>query len=104
MTKYELERIYLDEYGTLYNVTPEVKDFWRLYFLIGKGLLFLIMLSPDGFGTKISKTSRENVKLIGSIIYYAMMENLNLLLPNRQEYEDTEDEPYEPLSKLVFSK
>jgi hypothetical protein len=36
VTKFERDRIYLDEFDTLYNIDQYTKDFLRMYFMIGK--------------------------------------------------------------------
>ena len=103
LTKFELDRIHIDGHNTLYNVSQELKDFLRLYFVFGKGLLLSVLLSEDGFGAKLDSSSIVNLKIIASILYYAMIDNCTLLVPSMNEYKDTEEEPYEPISKLVFT-
>jgi hypothetical protein len=36
VTKFEKDRIYMDEYNTLYNINQETKNFMRMYYMIGK--------------------------------------------------------------------
>lgn len=50
VTKFEKDRIYMDEYNTLYNINQETKNFMRMYYMIGKWLLFITMFAEDGFG------------------------------------------------------
>ena len=57
LTNFERDRVSIDSYNTFYDMTPYMKDFLRLYFLIGKGFLVLTMLNEDAFGTKLHSTS-----------------------------------------------
>mmetsp|Transcript_23697 Transcript_23697/g.21060 ORF Transcript_23697/g.21060 Transcript_23697/m.21060 type:complete len:235 (+) Transcript_23697:210-914(+) len=103
LTLFERDRISIDEYNTLFDMSQHVKDFLRLYFIIGKGLLILTMLSEDSFGTKLNSTSIKNLKIIASVIYHVMMDYLNIILQCKNEYDET-NPTYEPISQMVFEK
>jgi len=104
LTEFELDRIDLDEFDTLYNVDQKIKDFLRLYFIIGKGLLRITMLSEEGFGRKLNSTSKDNLKVIASIIYHSMMDHLRIIVAAKGEYNQKDNTKYEPISKQVYSK
>ena len=69
LTEFEQDHIDLDESYTLYSVTPQVKKFLLLYFVIGKVLLTRLLLHPTGFGVKLSKKSLNNLKIVASVLY-----------------------------------
>ena len=103
LTKFELDRIFVDDQNCLYSVTQSTKDFLRLYFVIGKGLILSVLLNEDGFGVKLDSSSAINLKIIASVIYYAMIDTWVLLVSSKNEYKDSKSESYEPISALVFS-
>jgi hypothetical protein len=104
LTDFEVDRLDIDEYNTIYNVSQEVKDFLRMYFFVGKGLIRITMLSADGFGVKLNSTSKKNLKVIASVIYHAMMDHLLIILPARHGYDKLGKENYEPISQMVFNR
>lgn len=104
LTDFELDRLDIDKYNTIYNVTQEIKDFLRLYFFIGKGLIRITMLSTDGFGVKLNSTSLKNLKVIASVIYQTMMDHLLIIVPAKYGYDKLAKEGYEPISQMVFNR
>lgn len=83
----ELERLDIDNMNMLYNVTPEVKNLLRLYFILINALIQFIMLSEDGFGVKIAAISEKNIKLIGSAIFHIVIDICEELVPVKNKIE-----------------
>ena len=103
LSPFERDRLSIDEFNTFYDMSQYMKDFLRLYFIIGKGLILFTLLADDSFGMKLDSTSLKNLKVISGVIYHAMMDHLLILVPSKNEF-NVEEVIYEPISKLVCSR
>ena len=60
------------------------------------------MLSEDGFGVKVPTMSQKNLKMVGSVIYHITIEVLEELVESKNYYKESEDDPLDPVRKLVY--
>ena len=69
MTKFERDHVEIEEGSSLYSWPPLIKNFMLVYFAIGKVLLQRVLLHPEGFGAKLYKKSKSNLKTIASVVH-----------------------------------
>ena len=81
-------------------MNKDIKDFLRVYFIIGKVLIMYLLLNQNWLGIKINSKTVNNFKIIASIIYYSMMEIVSKI----KLFQKIHLNSREPIQSYVYSK
>ena len=75
LTKFEIHRVNLTNYGALKNATKEQKQMIIGFFLIGKALVINVLLNPQSLAQNITLKEKavKNLKIIASVIWLAFL-------------------------------